>query len=530
MNSRNLARREFIKNLSRTFGAAGLSAAVGETFLAHILNKAMAAGITEKCYIFMAFPGAPPRWLLDLPTDPTGNNFTAGGFGNFIQGGPDVARSIMRTFPYNNGSKVFHLPPIWNLGRSGNPYTNLLPNITMFRGVDMEIDNHSVSRYRNVAPVIGGLSLHGALADNSKLSLPGIGDGSSTAKIFKSANNLAPAQFDYRQANPIEVLLRPFKRLPANANLTTADWEAAISQSLTHFDDYAKAAGLRPTALQNAFERSNEMVKSDIYNIADQWAPVFEKYQRAVDEAFSVARIKQIFNQPIKADGTNPFRIDFTDFLSNADLRNMFVAGSGPQNMAKSFAISEIAITQNLTSNVTLELSYPTNYQIGGKTFDIIHDQHRVGSVISTLSTTAFYRAFLNCTGDLVQSLKSSGHFDRSVIHVGAEFNRNPRSDFSGADHGVQGSSAMIISGLIKKYALIGNVKKAGLTGTEYTGTWGLAAPFPVAPRVQRPIHVQDIALTIGRMLGVAPVSENGYILLNPNANWAPVTSEAKNV
>lgn len=528
MSKSHLARREFIKNLARTFGAAGMSTAVAETFLAHILNRAMAAGLEEKCYIFMAFPGGPPRWMLDLPTNPTGNNFTAGGFGTFIQGGSAVAKST-------NTSRVYegiHLPPVWGMGRPGNPYTNLLPNITMFRGLDMEIDNHAVSRFRNVAPVIGGAGLTGVLADQSKLSLPGIGDGSTTARTFRSATNLAPAHADYRNANPIEVLLRPFRRLPSNAALTSPDWENAIDQSLSHFEEYAKSSGFRPTALENAYDRSNEMVKADTYRIAERWSDIHSKYKAAVDEAFTLSRIKQIFPQPIKADGTNPFRIDFTDYLISNDLRNMFVAGCGPQNMAKSFAIAEIVIGQNLTSNVTLELGAPTGYKLANRSeeFAVIHDQHRVGSVVSTLSTTAYYRAFLNCMGDLVQSLKSSGHFDRSVIHVGAEFNRNPRADFSGSDHGVQGSSAMIISGMIKNFALLGNVKKAGMIGTQYTGTWGLAAPFPVDKNVNQPIHVQDVALTIGRMLGVPPVSENGYILLDPNNNWAPVKKEAKNV
>lgn len=530
MKKMTLARREFIKNLARTFGAAGMTSAVAETFMVHLLNKALAAGLDEKCYIFVAFPGGPPRWLLDLPTDPTGNNFTAGGFGNHIQGGSGVAKSIHRTYPYEVGNKKIHLPPVWNMGRSGNPYTLLLPNITMFRGVDMEIDNHTVSRFRNIAPVIGGLSLNGALADVSKLSLPGVGDGSATTRVFRSANNLAPAQANYRDSNPIEVLLRPFRSLAANAPLTGADWERAIDQSLGQFEDYSKSAGLRPTALQDAYERSNEMVKADTYKIADQWAAVFGKYNQAVAEAFSLARIKQIFPNPIRADGTNPFRVDFTQYLKSNDLREMFVSGCGPSNMAKSFAIAELAIGKNLTSNVTLELGAPSGYRVGSEALTITHDQHRIGSVVSTLSTTAFYRAFLNCTGDLVQSLKSSGHFDRSIIHVGSEFNRSPRSDFSGSDHGVQGSSAMIISGMIKRFALIGNVQKAGMVGTSYTGSWGLSAPFQVSDKVRQPIHVQDIALTIGRMLGVAAVSENGYVLLDPKTNWAPIVEESKNV
>jgi hypothetical protein len=138
----------------------------------------------------------------------------------------------------------------------------------------------------------------------------------------------------------------------------------------------------------------------------------------------------------------------------------------------------------------------------------------------------------LNCIQELVATLTAKSLFNKTVIHIGSEFNRSPRADGSGSDHGFYGASASIISGMISQYALIGNIYANGKdsANSPYAGTWGRAAPFAVSTNESRPILVQDIALTIGSMLNTAAVSANGYILLNAGNGWKPIRKEAKNV
>lgn len=173
----------------------------------------------------------------------------------------------------------------------------------------------------------------------------------------------------------------------------------------------------------------------------------------------------------------------------------------------------------------------------GTKTFELNNDQHFVGSLISTIGTTYYYRTILNCTETLVIALKNAGLFQKTLIHFGSEFNRNARVDGSGSDHGFKGSSTLLISGMIKETTVVGNIYKTD-PAREYAGTWGLAAPHPINAingRSTTPIRLNDVILTVCAMLGLPNVSANGKaVLRSPDGlTWsahADSKKEAKNV
>jgi hypothetical protein len=144
------------------------------------------------------------------------------------------------------------------------------------------------------------------------------------------------------------------------------------------------------------------------------------------------------------------------------------------------------------------------------------------------------YRAILACTNELIASLKASGQFDRTVIHFGAEFSRQPKIIGSGSDHGFKGSSALVVSGMIDKTTVIGNTMDD--TSSAYLGTWGMAAPHPVANATGSgyAIRINDVSKTVCGLLGVRTVANNGvYLLQTSGGLWSKLDGadgEAKNV
>lgn len=533
MTRTKMGRREFIASAAKSFGAIGIGSIVAESLMGHLLNRAFAAGAVEGFYIHLSLPGGPPRWYFDQALNPSGaaGDFVAGGFGNRIVAGADgLARTVHATHRYSAGNEVFQLPPVWGMPRSGDSADELLRHMQMFRGVDMQINNHTISNQRQTAPVIGGASIGGSLADASGRAIASVVVGGTPAgAVFRTEKALAPvnATVNNGAANPLTALLRPFRPL-GNTSLNDPRWEQAIGASLQEFETYLGNIGARPNVMHEAYDQAIDLIKTDKYKIADKWAAIYPKYKQAVDEATARATIDRLFTAPIKADGTKPFRIDSVSGrdvnLSAADLRTMFNAGVVFPNMADVFALTEIVVLEKLSSNLIVPLQTPQNFSVAGKVFGITHDQHFIGTVVSALSTTAYYRGVINCLQELVRSLKAGGAFNNTVIHIGSEFSRTPRPDGSGSDHGFQGSSASVISGKINAFSVIGNVKKGG--DATYTGTWGLAADFQNG----RPIWVQDIANTICTMLSVKPVSENGVVLLNSANGWKPFKAEAKNV
>lgn len=534
-------RREFLKNAAKSVAVLGLGPTAIETLLSSFLNRAEAQVLHEKFYVHLSLPQGPPRWFFDLPTNPGGvaGDFMAGGFGTAIDASGDIAKAVMSSMSYTANGKTYKLPPIWGQGPSGRAYTSILANTTFIRGMDMEINNHAISNQRQVAPIIGGKSITGALADVSKMPMPGIIDnGSAASQVFRSGRGLAPSALARPTAsapNPLISFLSSFKPLASTSPVSGPAWEQAIKQSLNEFDKYIDDHELKKSSLADAYEQANELIKSNTYDLTNKWATVFPKYEALVKEAFNRERINQLFNQPVKADGSKAFSIDGPSsqiFLSSTDLRTMFNAETTAPFMASNFAIAEILLTSKVTSNATLGFGSPTGFQLGSTAFAVTHDQHRIGSVVTLLSHTAFYRALLNCLHEFIAVLKHNNMFNDTVIHIAAEFNRTPRADGSGSDHGFYGANATLISGMIQKFAVIGNVYADGRLGAgdSYAGTWGRAAPFRISSSETRAILPQDVALTACAMLGAAPVSANGYNLLNGNAGWAPVRSDALNV
>lgn len=541
MSRRENSRRKFLADAVKSLGLLGISPALANMIVQSIASETRADGLTDiigtdKIYMFFSLPGGPPRWFFDLPLTPNGtsskynDNFSHSGLGTFV--GVSGGKSSVMYKPWYDAKSKYWLPPVWGSNPSGGAFSNCLSNAAFIRGVDLEINNHILGRYRNQSPIIGGLSIAGVLAQKTGNPFAAVSSG-SISNAFKSEKPISPIELSLGVSganNPVTNIMSFFAGTAPPEGL-------AVKQALQEFERYADNHGFAQRGLAEAKDRSDALVTMGVATFTDRWAPTYARYTQAVTEALDRTNTSAFLDNkalPTPAAGDDPRtrRGDGLYLGSMKDMRDIVNSGTSVANLAATFATVEILVTMGLTQVVTADIGALTGiaFNEAHAKMNLTNDQHFIGSFVSTIATTYYYRAILNCTEELVGALKTRGLFGRSLIQFGAEFNRSAKADGSGSDHGFLGGSALLISGMIKKTTVVGNVKQD--TSSTYKGTWGLAALHPLA-NMEYPLRINDVAKTVCGMLGVRNVANNGvYVLKNNGAQWESFGSlgEAKNV
>lgn len=531
--STGLTRRELLSQSVKGLGLLGISSALSNVIVQSIAESAFAQTTvnSSKKYIYFSFDSGPPRWFFDLPLTPQGtaDTFSHTGLGTYVGKSSTTGNAEVFYKTYKDPVSGYHLPPVWGANPKGDAFSELLQHSFFIRGIDYEINNHMISRVRNQAPVVGGYSIAAQLADKSVSPIPAVNAG-SIGSAFKSKKGISGVDISYTTSvttNPIQRVMEYFSGAkPIQDNLT--------EQSLKEFDRYATNIGLAKNDLTASKNRSDELIKQGVQKFTSLWAPTLKKYEDLIKESMKTTNTSSfmedvVLTAPFVPESTymlwtdtaaknlqialnKKLKISATDFIKINDLRGMISeATTTIPSLAATFATIEILISQGLTQSFTTSLSGLVSLNKTSTTkFNIQVDQHDTGSLVSTIGTTYYYRAVLSCTDELVRSFKSSNIFKDTVIQFGSEFNRNARVDGSGSDHGYLGGSTLIISGMLNKTSVIGNIKND--KSATYLGWWGLAAPHPATNN--KPIRINDVALTVCAMLGVSNVSNNGRMLL----------------
>lgn len=531
--SHNKSRRQFLQDATKSLGLLGISPWMSQALIQSLASEAFATGsnFTDKIYIYFSMPGGPPRWMFDLPLTPNGSasgttdTFAHPGLGTYVAKVSNTNSAAQYRVWYDSETK-YCLPPVWGSKPGGGSFRNCLSNALFVRGLDQEFNAHELSRFRNQSPIIGGSSIAGLLSEKTNTSFPAA-VGGNISSAFKGSKFVAPVTLSYRvsnNTNPISVATKYF-----NGRRPTKD--DGVEQALAEFNKYAADHDFGQENLVQSKERADALIEAGVSVFQDAWTTTYAKYTRLVQDALSDSNTGLFVESGvIPVPGGNDVRTKISstatlDPRRMSNLKNLIKEETTVEDLASTFAAIEILITQNLTQVVTTDLGVLMNLASADAsgTFKLGNDQHDIGSLVSTLATTYSYRAILTCTEELISVLKMRGLYGKTVIQFGAEFNRNPKIDGSGSDHGYLGSSALILSGMISKTSVIGNTKRD--TAATYAGTWGLAAVHPVTEGERRPIRINDVSLTVTGMLGIDPVTNNGYPLLQGNGGiWSPFT------
>ena len=539
------SRRKFIQDTLKSLGLLGLSSAFSNTIIQAIVSSAEAQ--TTQCsttdytrYVYLSLNNGPPRWMLDqllTPLGKTNTNFVQGGFGNALRNENGITNVTYETV--NRANENLYLPPVWasNPNSADGFFNKCLQNAVFIRGVDMEIDNHTVSRYRNQAPALGGYSIAGILSGSypcAQMTFPTITIGDMDAP-FRSHKSVSSVAVNVGLANPVSQALSYFNK--DRQPITTEP----VLNALTQFDLYAQNSGIPNAGLGDAKNRADALIKKGVDAFINAWTMTQKKYDDLIKLAMTeAATVKFLIGDtlPVPASDTDVKKIyQPGTFLKNVtDFRQLVQSDTRVDNLAKTFAVMEILMTMEdagiLTNSLTASLAGQiTNLHVNGPTaagVSVTNDQHDVSSAVSAVMTNYYYRSLLCCLEEFIGVLGS--RMSKTVIHINSEFNRIPRKDHSGSDHGVSGSSTLILSGITSISGIgptgigngpvvVGNI----YVNSDNRGTWGVAAPTIGTKK----IRMDDVAVTVMQLLGLNSgyVSQNGTPLFNLIAS-----KEAKNV
>ena len=476
------------------------------------LNQALAQTEDEINYLNIQMPGAPPRWYFDQPLNPfnKSGDFTAGLYGTEIRkvGGKFQPIHIGKKMMF--GGQQVYMPPVWNLksASSGKAFKELLEHTMMIRGVDMEINSHTVNRERVVRPVASQPSITGLVADKSNLPLSASGQmGTRATSAFKSEKG--SSVISVNKGNPIPNLIDSFKGRVTKAE----DLDIAVTQVMESLDDYAKERGLSSQGGEGQQMSAYEMFDKNLDSFNKKYVGIYKKYQAIVRKEIRAAFPGVTTVNPI-SDESVLFSVNRGPVFVKGALNNSIDSKTHINATAQAFAFAEFALTEKLSSSVTVDASGSVMQSVKG-VGNVPCDQHFVGGVASVFYTSLYYRAFLGCLMELKVKLEAAGIFDKTLIHIMTEFSRTPKKDGSGADHGFNGSSVTLIGGMIETPGLVGNIRKKTVSNdnNRYPGTWGEAAPFNFSTG-RRPIVNDDIVNTVCEIVGVKKIAVKGQSLI----------------
>lgn len=531
------SRRQFLKDVnnlaittSMVYGLESLFQVMMSRSVAHA-----AAATTGYDYRYISFltGGGPPRWYFDQPLNPTGaaSLFNPGNFGTNIKNVAGEWKAVHATKEIMFGGVKTHLPPVWALkqGGKGPAFSALLNETIMIRGLNMEINSHTVNRERTVRPVNASPSITGLVAQNAGKPITSLGHaGTSTSLAYKSADGSGAVNVN--RANPVPGITSPFNQAEI---IKYNNLDYSVQQALSAIDNYAKETQMASQGNENVLKNAYEMFSRNLAAFTKTYSDLVKKYD-AIIKAEVAADFPGVTTDlaKIKSNGSQPFNYALNKPFAATDNLKTIVANATPPQMAAAFAFAEFAMKENLTNSMTLELG--ANFA-NVKGVGISQDQHYVGAIASTIFTNLYYRCVLGCMTEFRSSLVGLKVWDKTVVQMASEFSRTPTTVGRGSDHGFESGSTSIFSGMIKKPGLIGNIYTTppASMAASYMGTWGHAAPFIKDPQTDqnRNIINDDVVRTICEMVEIPKIGTKGVSFVkNTDGKVSLITTGAKNV
>ena len=545
-----LDRRRFLQQI--LLGTGVVASSSFDFFLANIFinifekGTAHAAGTNSAFedvkYFNLVMAGGVPRYYWDLPINPNGNDKVVANpmVINHLQASGGSLTKSYKTFKVGN----YQMPHIW----SGNiptptgivPMSSLANNMMIMRGIDLQIDSHDIDRYRQVQPIPGGVSLSGLAADQAKTPIPAVGRNGGKS-YYKSGTGISYVEMS--GTNPFSVAMNPFSKGDGLTSIKKSNVENAIEIALSRMTGMASG---KDKYLPSTFEtRANakKMMLKSFGNLQESFTSLRSKYEGLISRSFASEGnliLPGVDNIQVPGDGSAQFRLLESEYYTGDDIRTLTNASTSVTQLADGMAIAEFMLTQGLSSSVNIETgnitkaAYSNLYNTISKTSRGVSsvsqtlDVHFTGALPALIFFSRYYKAVSACLYELIQSLKSvqtsrGNLFNNTIISVNSEFNRTPRTDGSGADHGWQGSNYSVFSGMIDQLTVLGNIKSNNL------GTWGLAAPLDELNG--REAIIGNVASTISNMLEVkSPTPNDQAFAVKKNGKVSPIMKSLKNI
>lgn len=439
----------------------------------------------------------------------------------------------------------------------------------------MGIDGHPLNNRKLIAPVLGKPSLNGLIADLSKSPIPSVAITSSiderAAGAFNSKAGSSQIIIPSNEESYFDFLFTPFA--DTNKQFESSDiQDQLMSKALSDFDKNASS--------QNRKRRQDykNLMKRQIDLLAEQYSSRVAVYQDLIHRTITSTPLIGVTDQAIpclseaslKKGAINSEMNLFFDknfFHISNDLRLALSSARIPA-LAQMFAMSEHLLTQNLTDTILLhpyslsdlsaKMTLPLdcterifNGEAGQSTFKVKRelfnneakpysygmDSHFIGAVPNLVYTSVYFASLTACLIELTTQLKkkkagSTNLYDRTIIHLTSEFDREPRPDLAGSEHGWNGHVSSFFSGSIEKLHVLGNIYANSTNGESFfqgNKTWGYGAPIKALRN--RPIVYGNITSSLSQILGVpTPTPNDNAIFAYQSNKITPLIPQGVNI
>lgn len=486
-------------------------------------SQAQAAQESTRRYIFITQFGAPSRWTFDQFLTP----YSSLGFvANAHLGTKYKSATTYVDVEYATiQRKGIAVPWLWQFeipraGGGTRPMDELLQYMINVRGLNTGDPGHPGAQARQFRPLGATTSIGGMVADGSSSPIAGL-NVSCPFFDFKSAQNKSSVTLNTTN-QMLTDLLRPFLSLaPAqfesNKSKVSGPLAAAIDNmglSATQHDSFAKT-------LENDRKSAEALMNSGFPGYLEFWTITLAKYRDLITRAITTQNLAGINDRPIGASGTRnaTYAIGPGNIINLPDLRTMITAQTTIANMAEHFTVAEYVLREKLSHFVAIS---PKEFQgLQGGFFGF--DEHGAGKMPILYLNSMYNRAYAACLLELIDRLKAFQIFDDTVIHSTGEFNRSPRPDGTGSDHGWEGASMTLYSGAFQSSGplIVGDLKKNG----RGLGSWGYGSTN--MPILNRQLHLGDLAATLAFVLkGKNPVTAAASVLKEENGKYLSVFPE----
>ncbi len=385
-----ISRRDLLKLI--TVAGAGALCPVGgvlKLVIDNTIQKVNAAAVNSNSrnYVLIDVYGGPPRWLWDSPLIPNGssdlfqdNNMLRT---KFLPGGP-LGFSTEYNTVLRNG---YQMPYLWSLqvpnsmGGTRN-MDELLQNMLIIRGVNMEGSGHPEANMKLTQPIPGFVSVSGLAADAGKSLIPALTllgvDGAPYAYQSEKGTGLFSVPID------------------DNVNLLTSLFDAFNTKDAA-----------------NSF-RNNTLVKSKIDAAIDILAAFGKSNQHATDPVFQDRKkAEELFRGSLVGLGPQTF-VTLTAKYETMLKKILTDAKNGAIPGITSVPIAGLKFPVTVPGNNKLLFKFGnevSDTQLNGNVFNF--DGHVIGntdikSIFNTANMTRMARAFAFLEFVLVNRLSNS--------------------------------------------------------------------------------------------------------------------------
>lgn len=492
-----------------------LSIIAGHTFLAPA--RSVFAQVDNGYYFLnFQFPGAPNAYMyhnfLNAKNSP---DFVANPFVGtvFTKNEENRYTDVRHDLIQKDG---LYLPPLWGFdlpapGGATKPAATILNHMINILGVEMPADGHPFCQAQHFLPLGSKRSITALTPDQWPGSPFATLDYGSEYHDFMTTTNAVVVDVP-NKPNPVKEMMSPFAAPAYSAQL------AQFSTQTKAFEDamqnFIQTSFPESTLLFEAEASAKALAARSFPNFDTYWNEAFARYRDLIQRTLS-STFQGINDLPIGTSSTSgrdqSYRLN--DVMVNmVDLRGLIDSGTNIDSMAKKFAVAEFALQFKLTRSYTAGIGSISDLAASAAP----HDSHFTGKIPDLLINTMFWCSFHACLIELIAKIKEFGIWPKTLIRVGGEFNRTPKGNGTGSDHGFRAANVVFYSGRQSSGPLLlgDTVNQSRLTAVRanYPGTYGEAAP--INSLGGRPVGINDVTSTMARLLGVPnPVSTTSSLI-----------------